>query len=86
MKTEKITVNELFSGIGAQVSALEGLEYLVKCTWVACFDTHNFQEGKVYEVKNGRLIDGHGRKSCNTYDNVYDINDSFYARFTEVKE
>lgn len=53
---------------------------------VACFDTHNFQEGKVYEVKNGRLIDGHGRKSCNTYDNVYDINDSFYARFKEVKE
>lgn len=35
---------------------------LLKCTWVACFDTHNFQEGKVYEVKNGRLIDGHGRK------------------------
>ena len=54
---------------------------LLKCTWVACFDTHNFQEGK-----NGRLIDGHGRKSCNTYDNVYDINDSFYARFKEVKE
>lgn len=24
---------------------------LLKCTWVACFDTHNFQEGKVYEVK-----------------------------------
>ena len=58
---------------------------LLKCTWVACFDTHNFQEGKIYEVKNGRLIDGHGRKSCNTYDNVYDINDSFYARFEEVK-
>lgn len=34
---------------------------LLKCIWVACFDTHNFQEGKVYEVKNGRLIDGHGR-------------------------
>lgn len=36
---------------------------LLKCILVACFDTHNFQEGKVYEVKNGRLIDGHGRKA-----------------------
>jgi len=57
---------------------------LLQCTWVSVMDTHNFQEGKIYEVKNGKLIDGNGKLSNDTYDNIYDINECFYANFIEV--
>ena len=59
---------------------------LLECTRVwSALDTHNFQEAKIYEVKNGKLIDGNGHKSCDTYTCIDEINDdSFYARFKEV--
>lgn len=44
-----------------------------------------FKRARYTKLKNGKLIDGHGKESYNTYDNVYDINDSFYARFKEIK-
>lgn len=58
---------------------------LLECTRVwSALDTHNFQEGKIYEVKDGKLIDGNGKQSHSTYDCIEDINDSFYAKFAEV--
>ena len=57
---------------------------LITCTWVSPIDTHNFKEGKIYEVKDGKLIDGNGRKSYAIYKDIRDINDSFYAEFKEV--
>ena len=61
---------------------------LLECTRVwSALDTHNFQEGKIYEVKNGKLIDGHGRSSWCTYTCIEEINDeSFYARLKEIEE
>lgn len=58
---------------------------LIKCDWVSSIDTHNFQINKIYEVKNGKLIDGHGRASYSTYSCIEEINESFYAHFREVK-
>ena len=46
----------------------------------------NFKVGQAYEVCDGRLIDGNGNKSYDTYKNISEIKESFYADFEEVKE
>ena len=46
----------------------------------------NFKVGQTYEVCNGKLIDGNGDKSYDTYKNISEIKESFYADFEEVKE
>ena len=46
----------------------------------------NFKVGQTYEVCDGRLIDGNGNKSYDTYKNISEIKESFYADFEEVKE
>ena len=45
----------------------------------------NFKVGQTYEVCNGKLIDGNGDKSYDTYKNISEIKESFYADFEEVK-
>lgn len=45
----------------------------------------NFKVGQAYEVCDGRLIDGNGNKSYDTYKNIAEIKESFYADFEEVK-
>ena len=45
----------------------------------------NFKVGQAYEVCDGRLIDGNGNKSYDTYKNISEIKESFYADFEEVK-
>lgn len=45
----------------------------------------NFKIGQTYEVCNGKLIDGNGDKSYDTYKNISEIKESFYADFEEVK-
>lgn len=44
----------------------------------------NFKVGQTYEVCNGKLIDGNGDKSYDTYKNISEIKESFYADFEEV--
>lgn len=51
-----------------------------------CEHIHNFQEGHIYEIKNGYLIDGKGHKSIKQYNDIETLNDSFYAIFKEVKD
>ena len=46
----------------------------------------NFKVGQTYEVCNGKLIDGNGDKSYDTYKNISEIKESFYADFEEVKK
>ena len=46
----------------------------------------NFKVGQTYEVCNGKLIDGNGDKSYDTYKNISEIKESFYADFEEIKE
>ena len=46
----------------------------------------NFKVGQTYEVCNGKLIDGNGNKSYDTYKNISEIKESFYADFEEVKK
>ena len=46
----------------------------------------NFKVGQAYEVCDGRLIDGNGNKSYDTYKNISEIKESFYADFEEVKK
>ncbi len=45
----------------------------------------NFKVGQTYEVCNGKLIDGNGDKSYDTYKSISEIKESFYADFEEVK-
>ena len=45
----------------------------------------NFKVGQTYEVCDGKLIDGNGDKSYDTYKNISEIKESFYADFEEVK-
>lgn len=56
----------------------------LKCIWVSPLDKHNFQEGKVYLVKNGKLIDGNGKRSYDTYSCLEDLQGAFYAEFQEI--
>ena len=44
----------------------------------------NFKVGQTYEVCNGKLIDGNGDKSYDTYKSISEIKESFYADFEEV--
>ena len=46
----------------------------------------NFKVGQTYEVCNGKLIDGNGDKSYDTYKSISEIKESFYADFEEVKK
>lgn len=46
----------------------------------------NFKVGQTYEVCDGRLIDGNGDKSYDTYKNIAEMKESFYADFEEVKK
>ena len=58
----------------------------IKCTYVwTAFDTRKFIKGEIYKVENGRLIFPDKSKSEKTFENIDDINQSFYAAFEEVK-
>ena len=55
------------------------------CTKVYNFvNERNFKVGQTYEVCDGRLLDGDGIKSYDTYKNIAEIKASFYADFEEV--
>lgn len=46
----------------------------------------NFIEGNLYEVREGKLIDGNGNQSHGTYEDLKQIRESFYADFKEVEQ
>ena len=59
---------------------------ILLCTRVYdSINERNFKVGQAYEVCDGRLIDGNGNKSYDTYKNISEIKESFYADFEEVK-
>ena len=59
---------------------------ILLCTRVYdSINERNFKVGQTYEVCNGKLIDGNGDKSYDTYKNISEIKESFYADFEEVK-
>lgn len=59
----------------------------IKCTHVyALVDTKGFEQGEIYEVKDGRLILPNGGKSHTVFDCIEQINEAFYAYFKEIKE
>lgn len=58
---------------------------VVKCIRVwKMLDSHNFIEGHNYMIKDGKMIDGNGKSSKSEYENVSELNDSFYALFAET--
>ena len=60
---------------------------ILLCTRVYdSINERNFKVGQTYEVCNGKLIDGNGDKSYDTYKNISEIKESFYADFEEVKK
>lgn len=55
---------------------------VVKCIYVyKDLEYYNFVPGKYYQIVNGHIIDGSGRKSCNIYTDIHDLNEGFYAKF-----
>ena len=59
---------------------------ILLCTKVYnSINERNFKVGQTYEVCNGKLIDGNGDKSYDTYKNISEIKEPFYADFEEVK-
>lgn len=59
----------------------------IKCTHVyALIDTKGFKTGEIYEIRNGRLILPNGGKSHTVFEDVEQVNESFYAYFKEIKE
>ena len=60
---------------------------ILLCTRVYdSINERNFKVGQTYEVCNGKLIDGNGDKSYDTYKSISEIKESFYADFEEVKK
>jgi hypothetical protein len=59
---------------------------ILRCTNVySHLNQRNFKTNKNYQVRNGKLIDGNGDESFDTYNNLAEIKESFYAEFEEVK-